>query len=43
MEYIEVDLHDRELLHALPQIRHTLAKAKPVDQRHAGQQDPRNG
>ena len=43
MENIEVDLHNRELLHPLPQIRNALAEAKPVDQGHAGQQDPRNG
>ena len=37
MENIKIDLHHGELFHPLPQIRHTLAEAKAVDQRHAGQ------
>ena len=43
MKNIEVNLHHRELLHPLPQISHTLAETKSIDQRHAGHQHPRNG
>jgi hypothetical protein len=42
MENVEIDLHHRELSHALPEISHALTKAKAIDQGHAGQENPGN-
>ena len=42
MENIKINLHHRVFSHPLPEIRHALAKAKPINQSHAGQQNPRN-